>query len=657
VDELEQEISETIQWHIDSGFYDYQYVQNMLLHESNGFDENNEARLRAYVRQSFEAKKAKEESWPDITECDRLNTAFDQLRQSRLIAIQNCGLTMTHGGEIIHEILDALDEKKFKGYCFYHNQCLESISINPSGGGLYLCFGAFEDDDSKVKNIGKLICKALTSNGLEYEWDGGANKRIRIMLSSWRRRFKREVDDYGNPLMIYNNFAIAKNFFNKKDYKPVNLFDHPVVQALADIEKSLIDSFGSNAYQYRSQCDDLQQSYKSFLSLIDADALDFLDEHFFDYYTGEHIIYLSEHFAMPEQFNDHLVRAWHWYPKGFDMLRLEEPITLGDLNKQYRKAVIRYEADEKALGELNQAYRIYLMRILDRNSLISSSESASSYLTNVLDKLVDMHTDLWDIKALRGLLKPDSLVGTYPKLILVKKLYLLCEDIRENIEEFLNEAFNKGEDFNRSLIVKELKAAYLNTKKPRVVITHPLQASNAFEAGLIKQSAYKKKIEKFAVNDVNKQIKIEAIENYSNEVGFIDFLPVEKNIYLRYLVHDIEYEPHYCNAFTSKTSYKLVSRCIRTRLQYFVLSIYSEYEDSPIDRISEECTMFLKVFSDGKHNDLFIYNILEELIDYICQFAEKTVENKGKMQEVFSRRYFYSDQWETNEFTLSKRGN
>jgi hypothetical protein len=125
-------------------------------------------------------------SWPAVTDCDRLDHAFQELESIGIVSRQNFSDCGTCGAaEIVDEIQATKKRgKPVRGYTFYHEQDTESAV---SGSGLYLNYGAVEDGERAALEIAREIVAALNRQGLKTKWDGTWEQRIRVNLD-WKRR-------------------------------------------------------------------------------------------------------------------------------------------------------------------------------------------------------------------------------------------------------------------------------------------------------------------------------------------------------------------------------------------------------------------------------------------------------------------------------------
>jgi hypothetical protein len=127
-------------------------------------------------------------SWPEQTDCDRIDAVFAALETKGIIARQNftccnsCGIA-----EIGDEIRGFAKKAKPMGYTFYHMQDTERAY---QGGPLFLAFGTVDGTDGDTLRVGEIVRDTLTEHGLTVEWDGSLDKRICVTGLDWKRRRK-----------------------------------------------------------------------------------------------------------------------------------------------------------------------------------------------------------------------------------------------------------------------------------------------------------------------------------------------------------------------------------------------------------------------------------------------------------------------------------
>lgn len=163
-----------------SGFFVEEDIEPELAHSSYP----DKASLKRELQDAFLLKREAEKSWPERTDCDRLDEAFVQLASEHVIALHNAGFDLHDGHDLVGDIVDANEAVPFRGYCFYHAQNVESAQ---AGKGLFLSFGAFGDADTR--QLGHKIVATLKEQNLEVSWDGDVTTRILITPMSWLRRF------------------------------------------------------------------------------------------------------------------------------------------------------------------------------------------------------------------------------------------------------------------------------------------------------------------------------------------------------------------------------------------------------------------------------------------------------------------------------------
>jgi hypothetical protein len=183
MNDTEQYIADAIRTSVWSGFYDRGGVQEVVDDLLEG--DVDEELLRSKIDLEFAAKILAEKSWPAVTDCDRLDSAFAAMNAAGVIALQNAGYTMSDGEGDVGEVLHTRGRDHVRGYCFYHGQDLDRAV---AGDGLMLAFGDLDGDEKQKSAIGQVIKELLERNGFAVEWDGDPERRIAIPRIDWKRR-------------------------------------------------------------------------------------------------------------------------------------------------------------------------------------------------------------------------------------------------------------------------------------------------------------------------------------------------------------------------------------------------------------------------------------------------------------------------------------
>jgi hypothetical protein len=181
-EEYDESIEEDIRVRIWSGFHSLSDVLSMIEDSDWEGDRN---RLAEFARSEFRAKREAEAAWPAVTDCDRLDEAFDSLNNAGIIALHNAGLTMSEGISDVSEELANCDPETISGYCFYHEQ---DVGRAIDGYGLNVAFGDIEDTESGKREIGRLVKAELERHGFTVAWDDNPNTRLDITKIVWQRR-------------------------------------------------------------------------------------------------------------------------------------------------------------------------------------------------------------------------------------------------------------------------------------------------------------------------------------------------------------------------------------------------------------------------------------------------------------------------------------
>lgn len=116
---------------------------------------------------------------------NKLRTAFAILRKNGYIARMNFLCCQSCAGYALSEKAHELAErgKEIKGVVFYHKQDEENLQRS---GECFLAFGDITHDDKKyglsTKQVGKIASIILEEVGLQVDWDGTENTRIKVSL-------------------------------------------------------------------------------------------------------------------------------------------------------------------------------------------------------------------------------------------------------------------------------------------------------------------------------------------------------------------------------------------------------------------------------------------------------------------------------------------
>ncbi len=138
------------------------------------------------TRLLMERRRQEEASWPSVTDCDRLDRAFEDLESRGIVCRQDFSCCGTCGaGEIRTEMEEVREKGSYvQGYAFYHVQDTEGAVED---GALYLSYGSTDEGETAALRVGHAICDAIRAQGLLVRWDGTWATRIRVQLD-WKRR-------------------------------------------------------------------------------------------------------------------------------------------------------------------------------------------------------------------------------------------------------------------------------------------------------------------------------------------------------------------------------------------------------------------------------------------------------------------------------------
>jgi len=184
---LSPDVIESIHRLVWSGFYSADEILPVIAEEIYELDDAGALAAGKEIARQFDEKVRAEKTWPARTTCDRLDSLFEDLNRSGIIALQNAGYTVSDGISDMTERYEELGGEKsgVVGYCLYHGQDLERAV---DGKGLLLTFGDIRGDDEKGLKVSETIRDKAVEHGFKVEWDGSLTTRIQLAPFEWRRR-------------------------------------------------------------------------------------------------------------------------------------------------------------------------------------------------------------------------------------------------------------------------------------------------------------------------------------------------------------------------------------------------------------------------------------------------------------------------------------
>jgi hypothetical protein len=185
---VEPEVLEKISTLVRSGFYPKEILMEFLCEEMHAPGELDPEEVSLAIDAGTQRLVGEQETWPDVTDCDRLDLVFAALNECGIVALQNAGYMQDDGYDAVLEAFpEAADDERTIGYCFYHGQDTERAV---RGGGLFLSFGPVEPKDEKTKGpeVGRIVQRELERAGFTVSWGGTFSQRILIPKFDWKRR-------------------------------------------------------------------------------------------------------------------------------------------------------------------------------------------------------------------------------------------------------------------------------------------------------------------------------------------------------------------------------------------------------------------------------------------------------------------------------------
>ncbi|KPX34310.1 MULTISPECIES: DUF6891 domain-containing protein [Pseudomonas syringae group] len=187
MNEDEKYIADSIKTWVWSGFYSAEEMNEML--EDIIEDDCDVIALKALIPRELQFKFDTERFWPQVTDCDRLDSVFYALHEAGICALSNAGYTMSDGYSEVAQAIHEAPEGHYHGYCFYHGQDVERVV---EGSELMIAFGSLDDDPVHGVKVGQTVCAALKTAGFQVAWNESDEQRIEIHAMKWQRRLAQD---------------------------------------------------------------------------------------------------------------------------------------------------------------------------------------------------------------------------------------------------------------------------------------------------------------------------------------------------------------------------------------------------------------------------------------------------------------------------------
>lgn len=150
--------------------------------------------INEILEQAIAARQAEHATWPKVTDCDRLDAAFEELNRMGIMARHDWACCSNCGRAEMPDEFDRLDGQcngvPIIGYSFYHQQDTERAA---EGDGLSLNFGSTEaadNEDAYIQQclkVAQTVQQVLEKHGLTVLWNGTYEQRPHVAMQ-WRRR-------------------------------------------------------------------------------------------------------------------------------------------------------------------------------------------------------------------------------------------------------------------------------------------------------------------------------------------------------------------------------------------------------------------------------------------------------------------------------------
>jgi len=154
------------------------------------------------INETIDRIETEKQSWPEETDCDRLDRVEAALRERGILLWQVSPCCDTCSGAELPDRIDVINDRfpgfreKVRGYSFFIEQNMPEMLAESTEISVYMAYGWFAPEDAEISEaeyekqalaIGREVCECLREQGFEADWDGDFSRKIGVTLN-WQRR-------------------------------------------------------------------------------------------------------------------------------------------------------------------------------------------------------------------------------------------------------------------------------------------------------------------------------------------------------------------------------------------------------------------------------------------------------------------------------------
>ena len=154
------------------------------------------------LNQTVARLRSEVSTWPEETDCDRLDRVEAALRDRGILLWQLSPCCDTCTRDELQYRIDVINRRHpgfrdhIRGYAFFIGQNMPEQLSKSTELSVYLGYGWFAPDNSEVSeevyetnalSIAREVSGCLHEHGFEVDWNGNSDRKIRVSIN-WQRR-------------------------------------------------------------------------------------------------------------------------------------------------------------------------------------------------------------------------------------------------------------------------------------------------------------------------------------------------------------------------------------------------------------------------------------------------------------------------------------